>query len=93
MLARALRLCLPGPVIGLVPLAVRGRSGLELRLASSGLLRPLSMLFVPAEGGVVIPRRVGRGQGNKAGLCPDPPKGEPFGNDSGRQARGGFASA
>ena len=57
VLARSLGLGLPGPVIGLVllfcALLARGRSGPELRVASSGLLRHLSMLFVPAGVGVV----------------------------------------
>lgn len=57
VVAHALGLSLPGPVIGLVllfaALVVRGESSAELRLASSGLLRHLSMLFVPAGVGVV----------------------------------------
>ena len=57
VLARSLGLTLPGPVVGLMllfaALLLRGRSGAELRVASSGLLRHLSLLFVPAGVGVV----------------------------------------
>ena len=55
--ARTLGLGLPGPVVGLLllfaALVARGSAGAELRLASTGLLRHLSMLFVPAGVGVV----------------------------------------
>ncbi len=55
--ARAAGLPLPGPVIGLVVLLVgliasRG-PGTELRDTSGGLLRHLSLLFVPAGVGIV----------------------------------------
>ena len=55
--ARAAGLPLPGPVIGLVlllaVLVARGGPGKELQQASNGLLRHLSLLFVPAGVGIV----------------------------------------
>lgn len=52
VVARALDIPLPGPVLGLVLLLVilivRGSPGEELRATSNGLLRHLSLLFVPA---------------------------------------------
>jgi holin-like protein len=55
--ARALRLPLPGPVIGLVLLLVilmvRNGPDPALRDTSLGLLRNLSLLFVPAGVGIV----------------------------------------
>ncbi len=55
--ARSLRLPLPGPVLGLLLLlailTVRGGPGEPLRDASNGLLRHLSLLFVPAGVGIV----------------------------------------
>ena len=55
--ARALHLPLPGPVIGLVLLLVililRNGPAPELRDTSLGLLRVLSLLFVPAGVGIV----------------------------------------
>ena len=57
VVARALGIPLPGPVLGLVLLlgilVVRGGPGEELRSTSSGLLRHLSLLFVPAGVGIV----------------------------------------
>lgn len=54
---RALALPLPGPVVGLVLLLValvwRGRPPDGLEPAADGLLRHLSLLFVPAGVGVV----------------------------------------
>lgn len=55
--ARAAGLPLPGPVIGLVLLLVvliiRGGPDTGLRDTSNGLLRHLSLLFVPAGVGIV----------------------------------------
>ncbi len=55
--ARTLALPLPGPVLGLVLLLglllVRGGPDAEMRDTSGGLLRHLSLLFVPAGVGVV----------------------------------------
>lgn len=55
--ARALGLPLPGPVIGLVMLLIililRNGPTPELRDTSLGLLRVLSLLFVPAGVGIV----------------------------------------
>ena len=55
--ARALGLPLPGPVLGLVLLLAilmaRGGPGEPLRDTSNGLLRYLSLLFVPAGVGIV----------------------------------------
>ncbi len=55
--ARALSLPLPGPVLGLLlllgVLAVRGGPDAAMRETSGGLLRHLSLLFVPAGVGVV----------------------------------------
>ena len=57
VIARAMALPLPGPVLGLVLLLglllVRGGPDAEMRDASGGLLRHLSLLFVPAGVGVV----------------------------------------
>ncbi len=57
IVARALGLPLPGPVLGLVLLLViliaRGGPDAELRDTSNGLLRYLSLLFVPAGVGIV----------------------------------------
>jgi holin-like protein len=55
--ARGLGLSVPGPVIGLLLLLVllilRGGPDEDLRETSSGLLRNLGLLFVPAGVGVV----------------------------------------
>lgn len=55
--ARAAGLPLPGPVIGLVLLLAiliaRGGPGVDLQQTSTGLLRHLSLLFVPAGVGIV----------------------------------------
>ncbi len=55
--ARAAGLPLPGPVIGLVlllaVLIIRGGPAPALRDTSAGLLRHLSLLFVPAGVGIV----------------------------------------
>ena len=60
VLARALGLPLPGPVVGLLlllaGLAVRGRAGPALTETADGLLRHLALLFVPAGVGVVTQR-------------------------------------
>lgn len=57
VLARALTLPVPGPVIGATALAValllRGRIAGPLQSLSHGLLANLSLLFVPAAVGVV----------------------------------------
>jgi holin-like protein len=56
-LTRAADLPLPGPVVGLVILLVilivRGGPSEEMKTTSSGLLRYLLLLFVPAGAGVV----------------------------------------
>ena len=57
VVARALHLPLPGPVLGLLLLlailTVRGGPDAPLRDTSNGLLRYLSLLFVPAGVGIV----------------------------------------
>ncbi len=57
VIARAARIPLPGPVIGLVLLlvilVVRGGPDEPLRETSNSLLRYLSLLFVPAGVGIV----------------------------------------
>ena len=58
LIARLLSLPVPGPVIGLillfVVLAVRRSAPVELQTAADGLLRHLSLLFVPAGVGVML---------------------------------------
>lgn len=58
VLARAFRLPVPGPVIGLLLLVLglswRGDVPNWLTEAADGLLRHLSLLFVPAAAGVVL---------------------------------------
>lgn len=57
VISRGAGLAIPGPVIGLVLLlillALRGGPSEELRETAGGLLRHLSLLFVPAGVGVV----------------------------------------
>ncbi len=57
VLARAAGLPLPGPVVGLLILLgwliARGGPGPEMRSTSHGLLRHLTLLFVPAGVGVM----------------------------------------
>ena len=58
VIARAFRLPVPGPVIGLLLLILalswRGGAPDWLTEAAEGLLRHLSLLFVPAAAGVVL---------------------------------------
>jgi len=58
LVSRALRLPIPGPVIGMallfLTLLVRGRIGEELRGGASALLQHLSLLFVPAGAGIML---------------------------------------
>ena len=57
VVARAAGLSVPGPVLGLLlllgMLAVRGGPDEELRSTTNGLLRHLSLLFVPAGVGII----------------------------------------
>jgi holin-like protein len=56
--ARAIAVPVPGPVIGLILLfallALRGRVPAELQAVADGLLRHLSLLFVPAGVGIML---------------------------------------
>ena len=58
VVARALALPIPGPVIGMallfLTLLLRGGPGEDLRVTSGQLLQHLSLLFVPAGTGIVI---------------------------------------
>ncbi|CAM3409973.1 CidA/LrgA family protein [Halomonas lysinitropha] len=58
LVARGLTLPIPGPVIGmvilLVALMIRGRVPASLRLTGEGLLRYLTLLFVPAGVGLMV---------------------------------------
>ncbi len=58
LLARGLTLPVPGPVFGmvilLVVLMVRGKVPDSLRLTGEGLLRYLTLLFVPAGVGLMV---------------------------------------
>ncbi|MBB3140717.1 CidA/LrgA family protein [Halomonas organivorans] len=58
MLARGLTLPIPGPVIGMVillaALIVRGKVPESLRVSGEGLLRYLTLLFVPAGVGLMV---------------------------------------
>ncbi|GHE19653.1 CidA/LrgA family protein [Halomonas urumqiensis] len=58
LVARGLTLPIPGPVIGmvvlLVGLLVFGKVPKSLRLAGEGLLRYLTLLFVPAGVGLMV---------------------------------------
>jgi len=58
VVARGLELPVPGPVLGMAflfaALVLRGEAGAELDAASQGILRHLSLLFVPAGTGIVV---------------------------------------
>lgn len=58
LLARVLTLPIPGPVFGmvilLVGLIIRGKVPKSLRLTGEGLLRYLTLLFVPAGVGLMV---------------------------------------
>ncbi len=58
LLAQALHLPVPGPVLGMVLLflflAIRGSIPRDLEITADGLLRHLSLLFVPAGTGVML---------------------------------------
>jgi len=58
VLVRLSGLPIPGPVVGMVilfiGLVVRGRVPVEMEKVTGGLLRYLSLLFVPAGVGVVV---------------------------------------
>ena len=58
VIARALALPIPGPVIGMallfLALLIRGGPREEVRLTSGQLLQHLSLLFVPAGTGIVL---------------------------------------
>jgi holin-like protein len=58
VIARTFALPVPGPVIGMallfLALVVRGDPSTELRDTAQGLLRHLSLLFVPAGTGVML---------------------------------------
>ena len=58
VIARALNLPVPGPVLGMlflfVALLLRGGPGDDLQSTSQGLLQHLSLLFVPAGTGIMI---------------------------------------
>lgn len=58
VLARALDLPVPGPVLGMLLLflflVLRGGPGDELRTTSQTLLQHLSLLFVPAGTGIMV---------------------------------------
>lgn len=58
LVARGLTLPIPGPVIGmvilLVALMIRGKVPSSLRLTGEGLLRYLTLLFVPAGVGLMV---------------------------------------
>ncbi len=62
VLARLLSLPVPGPVLGaallVAALLVRGGPGEALETTANGLLRNLSLLFVPAAVGVVDQRHL-----------------------------------
>lgn len=57
-IARLAAMPVPGPVIGMIllfaGLVVRGRVPARLETVSSGLLRNLTLLFVPAAVGVIV---------------------------------------
>jgi holin-like protein len=58
VIARALNLPLPGPVLGMLMLflyiSLRGGPGHELQTTSQNLLQHLSLLFVPAGTGIMV---------------------------------------
>jgi holin-like protein len=58
VLARALSLPVPGPVIGMLllftALTIRGKVSKDLQTTSQNLLQHLSLLFVPAGTGVML---------------------------------------
>lgn len=58
VIARALELPVPGPVIGMAllfaALVIRGGVGEDLRQTANTLLQHLSLLFVPAGTGIVL---------------------------------------
>lgn len=58
LVARGLTLPIPGPVIGMVillaGLMVRGKVPSSLRMSGEGLLRYLTLLFVPAGVGLMV---------------------------------------
>ncbi|SEK29170.1 CidA/LrgA family protein [Halomonas daqiaonensis] len=58
LVAKGLTLPIPGPVIGmvilLVALMIRGKVPSSLRLTGEGLLRYLTLLFVPAGVGLMV---------------------------------------
>ena len=58
VIARALALPLPGPVLGMallfIALLVRGGPGKSLHYTAHGLLGHLSLLFVPAGAGIML---------------------------------------
>lgn len=58
VVARGLELPVPGPVLGMAFLfaflVLRGGAGAELAGTSEGLLRHLSLLFVPAGTGIIV---------------------------------------
>jgi len=62
LLARALTVPIPGPVIGMVillcALGVRGKVPSSLRTTGEGLLRYLTLLFVPAGVGLMVHARL-----------------------------------
>ncbi|MCG6657026.1 CidA/LrgA family protein [Halomonas campisalis] len=62
LLARGLAMPVPGPVLGmvilLVGLVIRGRVPDSLRLTAEGLLRYLTLLFVPAGVGLMVHARL-----------------------------------
>jgi len=57
-LAQALRLPLPGPLIGMLllfaALVVRGRAPESVRDSANGLLQHMMLLFIPAVAGVML---------------------------------------
>ncbi|PTW61520.1 putative effector of murein hydrolase LrgA (UPF0299 family) [Breoghania corrubedonensis] len=62
VIARLLSLPLPGPVIGLVLLAVgltiRGKVPDNVRAVATGILRNLALMFVPASVGIITQTHV-----------------------------------